>query len=185
MYIEKKRKGSWIPAQGFITEGDDKTPNVPYPDRFTDRDYLLFGFLAGVRDSTNQHFEPRGFPEDASKEVSTVYNGYGSDAHTPSYLTLEELKSVDWDHEMIIIERLFLKRQLEEFKKSIDVGKPNYDAITTWCSWTSDTENWEYAEIEVPIKYQFMNFYRFMNQLHNYDWSCKDDEIRIVFWFDN
>lgn len=186
MYIEKKIDGKWIPAQGFMhVYSDDRTLDVPYADRFTDRDYLLFGFLAGVRDCTNQHFVPKGFPKDASKEVSGVYNGYGSDAHTPSYLTLKELQSVDWDNEMITIGREFLKHQLETFRKSVTEGTPHYDAITTWCSWASDKENWEYAEIEVPIKYQFMNFYRFMNKLNSYDFRCNENEIRIVFWFDN
>jgi hypothetical protein len=186
LYIEKKIDNRWVPAQGFfLIDKEDTIPNVPYPDRFGDRDYLLFGFLAGVRDSTNQHFEPRGFPKDASKEVRDQFVAWNGDAHTPSYLTLEELKAVDWDNELVTIDRLFRKDQLEAFNKSVSAGEPDYDLITTWCAWSSDKENWIHSTIEVPIKYQFQRFYHFMNKLQTYSWVSKPDEIRIVFWFDN
>lgn len=185
MYIEKNPTGKkWEPAQGFVTIDDDCV-DVPYHDRFTDRDYLLFGFLAGVRDPENQYFKAKGFPSDACKEVKTVYDGYGSDAHTPSYLTLKELRNVDWDNIKIKISRMFLKEQLEKFRESEKNNKPDYNIIRTWCTWASDNENWVKAEIEVPIRHQFSHFYYFMNDLHSYDYRCKDDQIRIVFWFDN
>lgn len=99
MYIEKKKNGKWIPAQGFMQTGDrtDGPPDVPYHDQFNQRNYALFGFLAGVRNSDIVWFKPKGFPEDASKEVKRVYRRWGVDAHTPSYLTKEELDRVDWD----------------------------------------------------------------------------------------
>jgi hypothetical protein len=187
LYIEKKIKGKWIPAQGFMQTSDEErsVPDVPFNDRFNDRDYLLFGFLAGVRDSTNQHFEPKGFPDDASKEVKRVYEGWEGASHTPSYLTLAELKSVDWDHEMIKIDRLFLKKQLKAFNESVAKGKPNYNLIDTWCGGTNDMKNWVHAEIERPIRFEFRRFYDLVFWLNSYDYRCKEDEIRIVFWFDN
>jgi hypothetical protein len=189
VYIEKKKNGKWVPAQGFMDTGnwEDGTLDVPYPDKqLDDRDYLLFGFLAGVRDPTNQHFEPKGFPKDASKEVKAVFKRWGSDAHTPSYLTLEELKSVDWNNELIIINEMFRKDQIGAFRKSESEGKPNYDLINTWCSWASDTENWISDSIQVPIKYEFKKLYWFQSfEMSSYDYNCKPDELRLVFWFDN
>jgi hypothetical protein len=189
LYIEKKKNGKWIPAQGFMDTGgfDDGTLDVPCPDKQLDnRDYLLFGFLAGVRDDTNQHFEPKGFPKDASKEVKAVFKRWGNDAHTPSYLTLEELKSVDWKNEMITIDRLFRKDQLAAFKESVKAGKPNYNFIDTWCSMSSNMDEWEHDEIQVPIEYEFKKLYWFqLFEMQSYDYRCKPDELRIVFWFDN
>jgi hypothetical protein len=102
-YIEKKKNGVWVPAQGFMLTGnyEPDIPDVPVHDTYYKRDYCLFGFLAGVRYPQFKRFEPKGFPEDASEEVKRIFDYWGSDAHTPSYLTQEELKSVDWDTEEI------------------------------------------------------------------------------------
>ena len=185
MYIEKMRNGKWVPAQGFV-EIDDGVIDVPYNDRFSDRDYLLFGMLAGVRDSTNQMFEPKGFPSDASPELNAVYKGWEPVAHTPSYLTLAELNGLNWDGSAIIIKRMFQKNQLKAFRNSVKKGDPDYSIIQSWCSWASDRENWVEAEIQVPMKYQFSRFYyNVVSRLHSYDRRCNENEIRIVFWFDN
>jgi len=189
MYIEKKDKtstasaGDWIPAQGFMKVDDDRV-DVPYPDRFNDRDYLLFGMLAGVRDSSNQIFTPKGFPDDASKEVRTVFEEWGRDAHTPSYLTLAELNGIPWDTKMIEITRMFPEKDLIKFKKSVESGKPDYGIITMWCGMTN-SPGWVSDTIEVPIKYQFQRFHEFVFWLRSYDYRCDENEIRIVFWFDN
>jgi hypothetical protein len=36
-------------------------------------------------------------PSDASREVADAYEGWGFDAHTPTWLTLAELLAVDYD----------------------------------------------------------------------------------------
>lgn len=61
------------------------------------RDYSFFGLIAGVRDyrNKNQQHEVKGFPKNASSEVQAIYDDWGSDAHTSSYLTLPELKSTN------------------------------------------------------------------------------------------
>ena len=75
LYIEKKKNGKWVPAQGFMMTGnyDPDIPDVPAADRFKKRNYALFGFLAGVRCPKFQRFEVKGFPKNASKEVKRVY----------------------------------------------------------------------------------------------------------------
>lgn len=143
MYIEKKINGKWIPAQGFMKNRNDDTPDVPYYDQFHQRNYALFGFLAGVRNTDIVWFKPKGFPADASEEVARVYHRWGSDAHTPSYLTKEELDRVDW------------------------YGEIDY-----------------YGE-RLTRRKAFDQFYDLVYWLNSYDYSCKPDEIRLVFWFDN
>lgn len=65
------------------------------------RNYVLFGALAGVRVDDNQIWEERGFPDDASDHVREDYEGWDVDAHTPSWQTLDELLSVDWDKKVL------------------------------------------------------------------------------------
>jgi hypothetical protein len=76
-YYETKEKDTWEQSSGEL--------NIH-------RSYTLFGLLANVRRPVEDHFEPRGFPEDASLDVLAEFERWDVDAHTPSYLTLEELK---------------------------------------------------------------------------------------------
>ena len=62
------------------------------------RNYLTFGFLAGVRYRNIEPIsEPKGLPDDLSKEVLDEYNSLRLDAHSASYLTLRELVEFDYD----------------------------------------------------------------------------------------
>lgn len=66
---------------------------TPYAlDLRESRDYGLYGFLAGVRGEGPAVAEPRGLPEDASEEVVAVFKQWGSDFHTPTWLTPSEFR---------------------------------------------------------------------------------------------
>ena len=68
---------------------------------FIERDYELFGTLAGVREEDLIMFPLRGFPENASHEARHQYVQEMSDAHSESWLSAEEIKLVEesraWD----------------------------------------------------------------------------------------
>lgn len=66
---------------------------------FDDRSYGTFGFLAGVRNYSDVQpiVERRGFPDDASPKTKATYEDWGCDAHSPSWLSVEELTSFDYD----------------------------------------------------------------------------------------
>ena len=55
------------------------------------RNYWFFALLAQVRHDCPWGFEAKGFPSDASDEIERIFKEWGSDAHTPSYLTHQEL----------------------------------------------------------------------------------------------
>ena len=65
------------------------------------RNYNLFCALCGVR---GRHFEdkapfisdPKGLPNDVSKEVKIESARWGSDGHSHGWNTLKELKEFDW-----------------------------------------------------------------------------------------
>lgn len=66
---------------------------------FDDRNYGVFEFLADVGSCTNcgPISGPRGLPADASYRVREEYLSWGDDAHTPSWLTVDELMRFDYD----------------------------------------------------------------------------------------
>jgi hypothetical protein len=123
MYMEKKVGGIWASADPMVTLFDwDEKPYRGVPSQHSvyqgGRNYILFSVLAGVRShyTVEQKFEVKGFPKDASPNVRAIYERWGSDAHTPSYLTLKDLKSVDWDKEWFPLYYRVTKRQREFYK---------------------------------------------------------------------
>lgn len=80
----------------------DELPDqyVRYEDEwYHGRDYQLFSALVpGLRgDSDNAVFEERGWPDDASLLNQEYMEEWGLDGHSPSWQTLAELETVDWD----------------------------------------------------------------------------------------
>lgn len=59
------------------------------------RNYQLFGLLAGVRGRRADCVtgNPRGLPNNVSEKVRGLFERWGMDAHTPSWLTYGELES--------------------------------------------------------------------------------------------
>ena len=64
------------------------------------RNYNSFAMLANVRNYSSYEnreplyepmSEPKGTPNDMSEELSSLYHGWGCDAHSASYFTLKEL----------------------------------------------------------------------------------------------
>ncbi len=56
------------------------------------RDYVLFGYMAGVRKKDVEPVVPlRGFPEDASLWVLSEWHEWDGDGHHPGWLTYDEL----------------------------------------------------------------------------------------------
>lgn len=116
LFAEKKVNGKWVtidkwsenpdfgqdewePKMTIIREWGDN----PRDDRFYTggRNYNLFCALAGVRDymfSGNPPMvsPPKGFPADTCEEIKAEYERWGSDAHTPSWLTLREIWGFKW-----------------------------------------------------------------------------------------
>ena len=89
----------WIPADKWDIDFDNEW-TVHYHDRiFSGRNYSLFSILADVRnhsDGINPISEPRGVPDDASFAYKQVVKAWGSDGHSHTYFTLQELLDVDW-----------------------------------------------------------------------------------------
>jgi hypothetical protein len=169
---------------------------LPLPDEvYSERNYLLFGFLAGVRFKEVQYFEARGLPSDVSPEIKKIFEKWGPDAHTPSYLPFEELNSVDWDNYTIKCFGYVSEEYQEIFERELakPINKRNYILIEALIYYTDDIKG-KYYEWDAPIRYAFRKFYEaVVEDLIFYlpYWDYEDDEdfdpskLRIVFWFDN
>jgi hypothetical protein len=90
--------GNWVAAEADTYKKDEECGNEGVDwygmiATYSERNYRLFGLLAGVRADIPRSFEPKlEIPEDCSNEIYQIYKQWDTDAHTPSYLTLSELK---------------------------------------------------------------------------------------------
>jgi hypothetical protein len=80
-YIEMKIEDTWVYA-GYIVVW---------------RNYHLFAKLADVRNdgSVTDYIEAKGLPSDVSSVLQDASDRWGRDAHSHSYLTLQEIEEID------------------------------------------------------------------------------------------
>lgn len=85
-----------------FAEKKDKNGNwevIPDFEPFEVRSYRVYGWLANVRNysALTPIAERRGFPEDASAEVNENYEFWDCDAHSVSWLFVDELLAFNYD----------------------------------------------------------------------------------------
>ena len=209
MYLEKKVDGKWVSADP-ITKDKEGWFEINREDRiYHDRNYLLFSVLAGVREPLPgvwQKYEVKGFPDDADPLLCKVYEQWGEDAHTASHLTLKDLQAVDWTKTGVILSFDVTERQkgiYEYFKNEALMKKsgepylidPNmYNTIKD--AWTSILEYVMEPKHDpvlvkiyalVPLYLVCDEFYHIISKLEKIaaTGNLTEDEIRLVFWFDN
>lgn len=88
-------------AERKTTAGYEAIDGVKFAEGlqpFDWRSYAMYGFLAGVRNysAVPPIAEPRGVPADASDEVLDDFEGWDVDAHSSSWLSVEELAAFDY-----------------------------------------------------------------------------------------
>jgi len=142
IYVEAKMKGKWVAIEAMKPD-ENGNMDVPYPQRvYTGRNYFLFGFLTEgkVRNDRGVYAcKLKGFPKDASDEIKVIYERWGTDAHTPNYITLKELQSVNWEQKIIdedrdsdgnVVEKSIpLKQALDQFYWDV-VMRMDFYAVT-------------------------------------------------------
>ena len=171
---------------------NDKWEHDPNAPEFTDRNYLLFSILAGVRNYENimPILPPRGVPVDMSEGVAKEYKEWAGDAHTPSWLSLGELLTYDWNAEITQSGMVDFHEYIK-FKKN---GEP-----TSWARGIFGPKHITNEEMDAVIasksgganycttitwtaSSELTYFYNFLKELSDY---VGNTETRIVFWFDN
>ncbi|KAL9657563.1 hypothetical protein ABK040_000990 [Willaertia magna] len=179
---------------------------------YTDRNYDVFAILADVRNGfgfagcdTGDGFEiisePKGLPDDVSSIVKQISEKWDCDGHSHSYLTLTELLEYDWINKVTKKRGYVNEREYPNFKTS---NRPS-----SYCGFVSggsvrivsnremddlicgkkqkETGASYYTQVEwiVPYKEVAEGFYESLDELKKLVPKGKEDQIRIVFFFDN
>jgi hypothetical protein len=185
-----KREQKWISGDYFkpnefsdVWEDESKLSRI---ELYGGRNYALFATLAGVRDYSNSIIpvsEPKGMPEDCCLYIKNAKEDWDGDGHTHSWLTLKEIKDYQNTAPKLPRTGLISPEQIVEFEKGI--------MPTSWCQGTNQ-EGWERRDwveendVLIPL---IEAMHKRAKELMQYDWQdydIKNDEnIRIVFWFDN
>jgi hypothetical protein len=147
-YAEKKN------AQG-------KWEVIPDFEPFECRNYAVFGWLADVRNYSGliPISMPRDIPKDASAEVADIFEEWDCDAHTPSWLSVEELLNFDYD------------ATCEDLRYTKQTGPNSWNGGAT-CE-PGEGKKTTYREL-------FGEY--FFNDLEELK---KSGAERVIFWFDN
>jgi hypothetical protein len=175
-YIDKSRKDEAV-----------KEGRKPYWFNFGDsfnpgRNYIMFAILAGVRGHYKDSFEPKGkIPMDemgwASRDDAYIYI---SKEPIQGDYSVNEIHALLWEkrgHEVIRINgkptwvenpdiHSYSWMNIEELEKTFEIYK------------VRASEEWG-EEIKVPIEYQAL--LAAMKTLED----DGENEVRVVFWFDN
>lgn len=154
MHAEKRVDGKWVKAERVI-------PKNKYGDPLENRSYGYFGWLADVRNYSEipPIAQPRGVPDDMAPETKASFESWDSDAHSASWLTVDEILAVDFEQ---IIEDRRVTRQTG----------PN--------SWSGGCTA-EPGEGKKETLREFLGEYTINALL-----KLRDEGVeRIVFWFDN
>ncbi|CRH24886.1 Uncharacterised protein [Chlamydia trachomatis] len=195
MYVEYKRENQessqWKNGDYFRInesfgefEDENKFNQIGLYDK---RNYSLFSTLAGVRDYSEKIIpvsEPKGLPDDISDYVKKESDDWEGDGHTHSWLTLKELRDYNNNSPVLHFSGMISSDQAEKLDAGIE--NPN-----SWCQWTSreDYVKREWSEKNLtlnPLIDLMQTRAKELLQYHYQDYDLKNDEnIRIVFWFDN
>lgn len=187
-YKEKFIDGKWVTADEWepYDYGEGAAgKSIPYNKQaYSDRNYNLFGLLAGVRNREGTlTLVPRGIPFDVSPEVQYANEKWDADGHSHSYLYLHELRSL----RALVRERTIpvsgMKRQEEvaALESSIASGKPNYELLYPYCQWTTDKLQ---VEFRINLPMDFMVGRCLDKIIAAFDGIAAENH-RLVFWFDN
>ncbi len=190
MYAEVRKNGVWEkvgdvfenpyydPERPTRTDSNGYTWNAKYIDKpYDDRNYRLFAILANVRndDDWQPISMPRGIPKDISQEIKTRVDDWNGDGHSHSFFTLKELLEFDWDK---VVGKTTRMVHEDTYKKFMETGeKPD-----SWCAWTN-IENWKKLSWETTYRECAGEY--FFKILEDMKKLGDQENVRIVFWFDN
>ena len=142
-----------------------------------DRDYDLFGILAGVRNYVDAApiSEPKGLPEMLSWQAKDEAEGYGSDGHFHSWLTWKEIKDYDWNQ---------VSQDGRISVVNLETGEERMKASYINPSLLKEDEKFDYLPRTAKdlVSYIWEGFFKFMKHLAV---QYGDEKVRIVFFFDD
>lgn len=187
LYKEKQVNGQWVTAdvwEEYDYGDDDKGIEVPWDNRYTGRNYNLFGLLSkGVRRDLPFAFEQRGMPYNACKEIAEMSEKWEGDGHSHNYLYLHELKDMRefLKTTTVTVSGMKDRQQLADLRESIASGEPNWDLLYPYCAYANQDR---YEEFEIDVPASFIVGDCLEEIISSFD-GVDGDNHRIVFFFDN
>lgn len=150
----------------------------------SNRDYVFFGLIAGVRKPEIKIYDAKGFPENASIKSKAIYDLWSGDAHSASFLTLAELKAID-KSKMIKISGMMDREQLKKCKADFAAGNYDSEHLYPYCQGTNITTH-EHFELEMPVISKTNSVQNWIEELEKIKPAdATDEQVRVVFFFDN
>jgi hypothetical protein len=152
---------------------------------YGDRNYEMFSMLASVRNYHNNPIisEPKGFPKDCCDFINKMKHFWEGDGHSHSFFTLKELKDFR------------KKNKVTNYAGLMDLENANLvdkgEMPNSWCQGTN-RQDYVYREWFIEDDKLGVLVERLEKRLSeefglpkNTDTLEHDEEVRIVFWFDN
>ena len=183
----KDKEGNWQSLElykknRYFGQYDDE-PEYEKVEVYNDRNYELFSALCGVRDYTNERpkiSEPKGVPDNASKETLEQYENEKDGCHSASFNNLAELYEYQTSHKIVKRSGLITPEQAEALDQGI--------LPKGWCQGSSDKSLvWREWEAEKDVMGTLIS--NIEHQTREAAWVCdhkkEAENIRIVYWFDN
>ena len=143
-----------------------------------DRTYDLFGILADVRNYVGLKpiAHPRGLvTEELSFWAKDDYGKWGPNAHSASWLNWSDIEKYDWDQKSIDGRVSIVKKETGEERMKASYINP--DSL-------SDDEEITHLERTakdlVPLKWKGL-----FKEMAFFAQELGQENVRIVFWFDN
>lgn len=200
LYCEGYINGKWINIDRWHRETGWPEIAVAEKEGFTPvdlldgaRDYGLFYLLAGVRGREEDNSyppiaAPRGLPEQWDALLSGEYD-YGELEdhdmfHHASYLTLRELKDSGYGERMRL-RGWVEEEEHEETMNKLRLGERYQSHFTDVKEDAYWREGKVYREWDGYLNLNLTSMIEQMEQLKKERRIGSDEEVRIVFWFDN
>lgn len=187
----------------YFSEDDPDEEELEHVPIYSDRDYLLFTRLCGVREyslirtiqlcahgeefsyqETKKASEPKGIPDDCSKITKGIIERWGSDGHSHSYLTLKEIIDYIDSKPPKKHEGFLSDRQVASLAKGDDpdswsnIKTPKAPHFKQWDRPWDESIDSGIIELAEAIKLRALEYY------YSYQ-SIEPEKVRIVFFFDN
>lgn len=168
--------------------GEEDAQEYDLKPIYNDRNYLLFSLLADVRNyGGNKSFEfDSGVPDDVSDKTLSEYERWGDDAHTPGWATLKELKEAKAQTPKVKRKGFVIKKEADKYRE--DGTQPTewcqgvygpHAVNFEWLEWEDDNDEFD-TLIDAMIERKMDIFWQ-----RDKSSTEHDEDIRIVFWFDN
>lgn len=180
LFIERKNKetGKWENIALYKKDNDGFY--VPC-DAYRERNYMLFGMLAGVRGANDPFVYPRDIPDDLSDEVAELWDD-GDGWHTPTWYDFCELKA----YYNMMKECCKVAKERDKYIDTFEeLKQERKDGV-------NDGEYCDLFDIEVKSYEERMidSMSEFMSGIENvmdayWIWNPKPGEVRVVMWFDS